>query len=107
MTIHLTPNVAQRIGAQLAKRGKGLGLRLGLTRTGCSGYAYKLDYADEVLPGEQVFEEHGARLVVSSADLDILDGITVDFQRQGLNEAFRFDNPKVKGQCGCGESFTI
>ena len=107
MSIQLTPSAARRIGDQLSKRGKGLGLRLGVKKSGCSGYAYTMDYADEIGAADQVFEQHGARLVVNSEHLAVLDGITVDFQKQGLNEAFKFLNPNVKGECGCGESFTV
>lgn len=107
MTIQLTPSAATRIGAQIAKRGKGVGLRVGVKKSGCSGYAYTMDYADEVAEGDQVFEQHGAKLVVNIAHLPMLDGLTLDFQKQGLNEAFKFLNPNVKGECGCGESFAV
>lgn len=107
MTIQLTPSAAKRIETQLANRGKGLGLRLGVRKSGCSGYAYVIDYADDVRPGEEVFEQHGAKLVISPEHLPILSGLTLDFQKQGLNEAFKFLNPNVKGECGCGESFTV
>jgi len=107
MTIQLTPSAARRIENQLASRGKGLGLRIGVKKSGCSGYAYVLDYADEVKPDEEIFEQHGAKIVVKSEHLRILGGLTLDFQKQGLNEAFKFLNPNVKGECGCGESFTV
>jgi iron-sulfur cluster assembly protein len=107
MSIQLTPSAAQRIGRQIEQRGKGLGLRVGVRKSGCSGFAYTLDYADEVKPGEQVFEQHGARVVIDPEHLPMLDGLTLDWQRQGLNESFQFVNPNVKGQCGCGESFTV
>lgn len=107
MTIQLTPSAATRIGAQLAKRGKGLGLRVGIKKSGCSGYAYTMDYADEIAAEDQVFEQHGAKLVVKTEHLAMLDGLTLDFQKQGLNEAFKFLNPNVKAECGCGESFTV
>lgn len=107
MTIQLTQSAARRIENQLAGRGKGLGLRVGVKKSGCSGYAYVLDYADEVQPGEEVFEQHGAKVVVKTEHLPVLAGLTLDFQRQGLNEAFKFLNPNVKGECGCGESFTV
>lgn len=105
--IQLTQNAATRINAQLAKRGSGVGLRLGVKKSGCSGWAYVLDYADSVEPGDQVFEAQGAKVVVKTDQLDKLDGITLDFQRDGLNEAFKFINPNVKGECGCGESFAV
>lgn len=105
--IQLTAPAATRINAQLAKRGSGVGLRLGVKKSGCSGWAYVLDYADAVEPGDQVFETQGAKVVVKTEQLDKLDGITLDFQRDGLNEAFKFINPNVKGECGCGESFAV
>ncbi|MDO9451780.1 MAG: iron-sulfur cluster assembly accessory protein [Stagnimonas sp.] len=105
--IQLTAPAAKRINAQLAKRGSGVGLRLGVKKSGCSGWAYVLDYADAIEPGDQVFETEGAKVVVKTEQLDKLDGITLDFQRDGLNEAFKFINPNVKGECGCGESFAV
>ena len=105
--IQLTAPAAKRINAQIAKRGSGVGLRLGVKKSGCSGWAYVLDYAEAVEAGDQVFETEGAKVVVKTEQLDKLDGITVDFQRDGLNEAFKFINPNVKGECGCGESFAV
>ncbi len=105
--IQLTAPAAKRINAQLAKRGSGVGLRLGVKKSGCSGWAYVLDYADAIEPGDQVFETEGAKVVVKTDQLDKLNGITLDFQRDGLNEAFKFINPNVKGECGCGESFAV
>jgi len=105
--IQLTAPAAKRINAQLAKRGSGVGLRLGVKKSGCSGWAYVIDYADSVGPDDQVFETEGATVVVNTDQLDKLDGITLDFQRDGLNEAFKFINPNVKGECGCGESFAV
>ena len=107
MNISLTQSAAARIGAQIQKRGKGLGLRVGVKKSGCSGYAYTMDYADEIAADDQVIESHGAKLVVKAEHLPMLDGLTLDFQKQGLNEAFKFLNPNVKGECGCGESFTV
>lgn len=107
MSISLTPTAAQRIQSQLAKRGKGLGLRVGVKKSGCSGWAYTMDYADGLGDGDQVFESHGAKLVVRSDHLAQLDGLTLDWQKQGLNESFKFLNPNVKAQCGCGESFAV
>ena len=107
MTIQLTASAASRIGAQIAKRGKGLGLRVGVKKSGCSGFAYTMDYADDLAPGEQVFEQHGAKVVVHADHLPMLDGLTLDYQKQGLNESFKFLNPNVKAECGCGESFAV
>ena len=105
--IQLTAPAARRINAQLAKRGTGIGLRLGVKKSGCSGWAYVLDYAEAIEPGDEVFESAGAKVVIKTEHLDKLDGITLDFQRDGLNEAFKFINPNVKGECGCGESFAV
>lgn len=107
MNISLTQSAAARIGAQLQQRGKGVGLRVGVKKSGCSGYAYTMDYADEIGADDQVFENYGAKLVVKTEYLPMLEGLTLDFQKQGLNEAFKFLNPNVKGECGCGESFTV
>jgi iron-sulfur cluster assembly protein len=84
-----------------------LGLRIGIKKTGCSGFAYVVNYADQVLPGDVVFEQRGVRVVVDSASLPLIDGTLVDFVKQGLNEAFKFQNPQAKGECGCGESFSV
>jgi iron-sulfur cluster assembly protein len=107
MTIQLTPAAAERIRAQLAQRGQGLGLRLGVRKTGCSGWAYAVDFADQIGAEDAVFDQDGVRVVVGQADLPLLAGTVVDFVREGLNSAFRFQNPNVKGECGCGESFTV
>ena len=107
MAIQLTASAADRVRSFLASRGKGLGLRLGVRKTGCSGFAYVIDYADEVVPQDLVFEDQGVKVFVDPDSLPLIDGTTVDFVRQGLNEAFRFRNPNVKGECGCGESFTV
>lgn len=107
MNLELSPSAAARINAQLAKRGKGLGLRVGVRKSGCSGYAYTMDYADQIAADEQVFESHGAKLIVKSEHLPMLAGLTLDWQKQGLNESFKFLNPNVKAQCGCGESFAV
>lgn len=106
-TVSLTAAAAARVRDQLAQRGRGLGLRLGVRKTGCSGWAYAVDFADEVGPEDQVFEQSGVRVVIGTADLPLLAGTEVDFVREGLNAAFRFRNPNVKGECGCGESFTV
>ncbi|MGQ0619669.1 MAG: HesB/IscA family protein [Panacagrimonas sp.] len=107
MSLSLTSTAAQRIASQIAKRGKGLGLRVGVKKSGCSGWAYTMDYADQIADDDQVFEAHGARLVVKSDHLAVLDGMILDWQKQGLNESFKFLNPNVKAQCGCGESFAV
>ena len=107
MAISLTESAANHIKGSLAARGSGLGLRLAVRKTGCSGYAYALNYADAPQPGDTVFEDHGVRVFVDSVSLTLLDGTVVDFVKQGLNEAFRFQNPNVKGECGCGESFSV
>jgi iron-sulfur cluster assembly protein len=107
MAISLTEAAANRIKAFLVSRGHGIGLRLGVRKTGCSGFAYVVNYADESLPGDIVFEDRGVKVYVDSESLALIDGTTVDFIKQGLNEAFRFRNPNVKGECGCGESFSV
>lgn len=107
MSIQLTENAARQIEKQLTKRGSGLGLRLGVKKSGCSGYAYVLDYADEIGSGEQVFEQHGVKVLVREDDLPTLNGIQLDYTREGISETFRFHNPNVKATCGCGESFAV
>ena len=107
MSISLTPAAADRIKNYLDKRGHGVGLRLGIKKTGCSGYAYVVNYADEVLESDLVFEQRGVTVLVDKESLGFIDGTEVDFVKQGLNEAFKFRNPNVKGECGCGESFTV
>jgi iron-sulfur cluster assembly protein len=107
MAISLTESAANRVKSFLATRGAGIGLRLGVRKTGCSGFAYVVNYAESPEPGDAVFEDHGVRVFVDSASLTLLDGTIVDFVKQGLNEAFRFRNPNVKGECGCGESFSV
>ncbi len=107
MSVTLTERAAMQIAKQLGRRGKGLGLRLGVKKSGCSGYAYHVDYADELNPEDHVFEQHGVKVVVRDQDLSFLDGIEVDYAREGINEAFRFHNPNVKASCGCGESFAV
>jgi iron-sulfur cluster assembly protein len=107
MAISLTESAANRIRTFLASRGRGIGLRVGVRKTGCSGFAYVINYADDAQPEDLVFEDRGVRVVVDPASLPLIDGTTVDFVKQGLNEAFRFHNPNVKGECGCGESFSV
>ena len=107
MAISLTESAADRIRAFLAARGHGVGLRLGVRKTGCSGFAYVVNYADEVQADDVVFEDRGVKVYVDPSSLALIDGTTVDCVKQGLNEAFRFRNPNVKGECGCGESFSV
>jgi iron-sulfur cluster assembly protein len=107
MAISLTPAAAERVHKFLAARGSGLGLKLGVRKTGCSGFAYVINYADQVAPEDLVFEDQGVKVFVDPESLPLIDGTTVDFVKQGLNEAFRFQNPNIRGECGCGESFSI
>ena len=107
MSISLTNAAADRVKTFLARRGHGLGLRLGVKKTGCSGFAYVVNYADDLGTDDVVFENQGVKVIVDRESLGYIDGTEVDFVKQGLNEAFRFRNPNVKGECGCGESFTV
>jgi iron-sulfur cluster assembly protein len=107
MAITLTESAANRVHGYLNRRGGGLGLRLGVKKTGCSGFAYVVDYADAVEDGDVLFEDRDIKIVVDQESLPYIDGTEVDFVKQGLNEAFRFRNPNIKGECGCGESFTV
>jgi len=107
MAITVTDNAAQRIRNFLDKRGKGVGLRLGVKTTGCSGLAYVLEFADDTNPDDQVFESRGVKIIVDPKSLVYIDGTELDYGKEGLNEGFKFENPNVKDQCGCGESFTV
>ena len=107
MSITLTESAARHVNAHLARRGKGVGLRLGVRTSGCSGLAYRLEYADELQPEDLRFESHGVTVVVDPKSLPFLDGMELDFAKEGLNEGFKFRNPKVKDECGCGESFNV
>src|SRR5688572_17925024 len=107
MAITLTASAADRVRNHLGARGHGVGLRLGVKKTGCSGFAYVINYADAVGGDDVVFEDRGVKVVVDAESLRYIDGTEVDFVKQGLNEAFRFRNPNIKGECGCGESFTV
>ncbi len=107
MAITLTERAAKQIAKQLEKRGKGVGLKLGVKKSGCSGFAYVLDYADQLAEDDTVFEQFGVKVIVKNSDLEVLDGIELDYAREGLNEAFKFNNPNVTGTCGCGESFSV
>ncbi|HEY4366745.1 MAG TPA: iron-sulfur cluster assembly protein IscA [Steroidobacteraceae bacterium] len=107
MSISLTNTAADRVRNFLSRRGHGVGLRLGVKKTGCSGFAYVVNYADDVGANDIVFDQQGVKVIVDRDSLSLIDGTEVDFVKQGLNEAFRFRNPNVKGECGCGESFTV
>ena len=107
MAITLTPAAADRVRHFLTERGRGVGLRLAVRKTGCSGFAYVVNYADAVEPGDRVFDSQGVQVLVDADSLRLIDGTEVDFVRQGLNESFRFRNPNIVGECGCGESFSV
>ena len=107
MAISLTESAAERVRTFLAARGQGIGLRLGVRKTGCSGFDYVINCSDAAQPDELVFEDCGVKVFVDPASLPLVNGTIVDFVKQGLNEAFRFRNPNVKGECGCGESFNV
>jgi|TARA_R110002095_G_scaffold58447_1_gene50090 iron-sulfur cluster assembly protein len=107
MSVNVTKSAAAQVQSQLDKRGKGLGLRLGVRESGCSGYSYVIDFADEVGELDQVFEAHGVKIIINKDSLGFLDGLELDFAREGINSAFKFNNPNVKDACGCGESFTV
>jgi iron-sulfur cluster assembly protein len=107
MAISLTESAAERVHKYLGARGDGLGLRLGITKTGCSGYSYVINYAEDVAADDVVFEDRGVKIVVDPEALALIDGTEVDFVKNGLNEAFSFKNPNIAGECGCGESFTV
>jgi iron-sulfur cluster assembly protein len=107
MAITLTDNAAERVRTYLAKRGAGIGLRLGIKKTGCSGYSYTVNYAEEVGAEDVVFDTDGVKVVVDRQSLELIDGTEVDYVREGLNEAFKFRNPHATGECGCGESFSV
>ncbi len=105
--ITLTPSAAKHVQKSLAKRGKGIGVRLGVKTTGCSGLAYKIEYVDEQAPEDIVFEQHGVRLMVDPKSLAYIDGTELDYVREGLQEGFKFNNPNERDRCGCGESFRV
>lgn len=107
MTVTLSAAAAQHVSRYIAKRGKGIGIRLGVKTSGCSGMAYKLEFADAADPEDIVFESHGLKVLVDPKSLPYLDGTELDFAKEGLNEGFKFNNPNVKDQCGCGESFNV
>ena len=107
MAISMTEEAARHVNRYLSRRGKGVGVRLGVKTTGCSGLAYKLEYVDEILPDDVVFEDHGIKVLVDPKSLAYIDGTVLDFVREGLNEGFKFGNPNERDRCGCGESFRI
>jgi iron-sulfur cluster assembly protein len=107
MGITLTERAATHVSNFMAKRGKGVGLRLGVRTSGCSGMAYKLEFADDIREDDTTFESHGIKVLIDPKSLPYLDGTELDFAREGLNEGFKFNNPNVKDQCGCGESFNV
>ena len=107
MAITMTPAAADHLRKFLANRGRGVGVRLGVKTSGCSGMAYVLEFADELESDDQVFENDGVKVVVDSKSLLYLDGTELDYTKEGLNEGFKFNNPNVKDACGCGESFNV
>ena len=107
MAITLTEKAAQRVEKYLESRGKGIGLKLAVKTTGCSGMAYVLEFADEIPSDDHIFESHGIKIMVDPKSLIYIDGTELDFAPEGLNEGFQFNNPNVKDSCGCGESFTV
>jgi len=107
MSISLTAAAAERVRTYLEARGEGIGLRLGITETGCSGYSYVINYADQVGQDDVIFEDRGVKIIVDPDALQLIDGTEVDFVKNGLNEAFSFRNPNITGECGCGESFNV
>ena len=107
MSITLTESAARHVSKYLTQRGKGVGVRLGVKTTGCSGLAYKLEYADAVEPEDQVFESHDVKVLVDPQSLSYLDGTELDFVREGLQQGFKFSNPNERDRCGCVESFRV
>lgn len=107
MAISATEAAAARVKSFLDKRGKGIGLRLGVKTSGCSGLAYKIEFVDTSNEDDQIFESHGVKIFVDSKSLQFIDGTVLDFTKEGVQEGFKFTNPNVKDECGCGESFTV
>jgi iron-sulfur cluster assembly protein len=107
MAVTLTEAAARHVTRYLAKRGKGVGVRLGVKTTGCSGLAYKIEYADEATPEDLIFQAEGIQILIDPKSLPYLDGTQLDFVREGLNEGFKFTNPNERDRCGCGESFRV
>ena len=107
MSITITNTAAEHVNQHLSTRGKGVGLRLGVKTTGCSGLAYVIEFADKIESDDKVFEHNGVKLIVNPKSYAYLKGTELDFGREGLNEGFKFNNPNVKDKCGCGESFNV
>jgi len=107
MAVSLTKSAAERVRSYLKRRGGGIGLRVGVRRTGCSGWAYIVDYADSVDLDDIVFDADDLKVVVDKSSLELIDGTEIDFVKEGINEAFKFRNPNTKSECGCGESFSV
>ena len=107
MAVTLTEAAARHVSRYLNRRGKGVGVRLGVKTTGCSGLAYQIEYVDEPRPEDVVFEDHGVKVMVDPKSMAYIDGTQLDFVREGLNEGFKFSNPKERDRCGCGESFRV
>ncbi len=107
MSITLTESAARQIAAHITERGEGIGLRLGVKRTGCSGFAYVVDVADQFTSDDVLLDNRGIKIVVNIEHLPLLEGTEIDFVRQGLSDSFRFRNPNASGECGCGESFSV
>jgi iron-sulfur cluster assembly protein len=107
MAVTLSPAAAKHVTKYLSKRGKGVGVRLGVKTTGCSGLAYKIEYVDEVAPEDVLFETQGIKLMIDPKSMAYIDGTELDFVREGLNEGFKFNNPNERDRCGCGESFRV
>lgn len=107
MAITLTENAAKHVLKSLSTRGKGVGLRVGVNKSGCSGLSYQLEYADEKAESDLQFASNGVTILVDPKNLPYVDGVVLDFVREGLNESFKFNNPNAKSECGCGESFGV
>lgn len=107
MAVTISENAAKQISKQLQARGAGIGLSLGVKTSGCSGFSYVLGYADEETENDTVFEQFGVKVIVKKGDLDKLEGVELDYAKEGINEAFKFRNPNATGECGCGKSFSV
>jgi len=107
MAVTVTEPAAQHIQRQMSSRGKGIGIRLGVKTSGCSGMAYVLEFVDSTNDEDEVFQQFGVQVIVDKKSLSYLDGTQLDFKKEGLNEGFEFSNPNVAGECGCGESFSV
>ena len=107
MGVSITESAAKHVAGQLVSRGNGLGIRLGVRTSGCSGMAYVLEFVDSTNDEDEVFQQHGVQVIVDKKSLSYLDGTQLDFKKEGLNEGFEFSNPNVSGECGCGESFSV